>query len=228
MKSLIALSLTATGLLGWIGSSSDTAQRAGAEEAFSKSVLALELNATDLDAEVILALESEVWIDRLTVRDPSGREVFHVRARDGQALGLSEILLESGEPSVLEVLEGFPEGSYQITAHTTSGDVIHSTAALSHQVPAAPAIIQPLDGQTNVPAEGAVISWAVDASISHYIVEIELDSLGASLEVQLPASTSRFEVPSGFLVSGEEVSMGIAAVGTGGNRTVSEIRFVTE
>ena len=76
-------------------------------------------------------------------------------------------------------------------------------------------------------AAGFEIAWTSAPGASGYIVEIEQDELGVGLKVELPASSSTFAVPDGFLQAGVEYELGIGTKTEVGNVSFVETTFST-
>lgn len=189
--------------------------------------LIFELNATDDDAEVVLEINSEIAIDRLFLFDPDFRPILQLASNDREGLGLAEVIIESAEPSVAAVLAAYPEGPYAAFVRTTGHEWLFLRAELSHDLPAQPVITSPAPGGS-VPPNGALVTWQADPEVESWTVEVEHDDLGLSLNVELPGSVTSFSIPDGFLVSGEEFELGIAAAGEAGNVIVVETSFTVQ
>jgi hypothetical protein len=186
--------------------------------------LIFEQNATDADAEVVLQVDTDVGLDRLSVFDPFHRRILRLASDDRLGLGLSEVLLETAEPDIAQVQAAYPEGTYHVLARVSGQGWIHRVVELSHDLPALPVITAPGAGQT-VPAKGAVVTWQADPAVESWTVEVEQDDLGISLNLVLPGGSTSFAFPDGLLVSGEEFELGIAATAENGNVLVVETSF---
>jgi hypothetical protein len=202
---------------------------------FERATLILEHNATDGDAEIVLDLASDEDLTRLELRGPQdcdgegGRKILAVRSRRSLEVGLSQILIETGEPAVQPVLDAFPEGTYELKGRTLDGRPVRGTVDLTHDLLPAPQILFPPDGDKNIPAFGLVIEWAPDPSASSWLMELEReDDLPGQIVATLPAGSICFAVPDGFLVPGVEYQVGVRAISKAGNVTVSEHTFVTQ
>ena len=89
--------------------------------------LIFEQNATDADAEVVLQVNTDVGLDRLSVLDPSYRRILRLASDDRLGLGLSEVLLETAEPDIAQVQAAYPAGAYHVFARV-SGRVVQLRA----------------------------------------------------------------------------------------------------
>ena len=223
--------------------------------------LFLELNDTDGDLGIQAFIDADAW-RRLVINAPNGRRLLLVRAtgRLGQQ-GLNELLFESDEPTLDELpqrrfFRRFPQGEYQIRGRTLEGDVLESTAELTHVLPAPPAGVFVSDTEIDLELDcdedelpvvmtPVIISWA-PVTLSHPTVgrrrgmPIEVDSYQLVVEqdvgeqeliyrVDLPPSVTELEVPSGFIgLGGEEFDFEIIVREASGNLTAVESCFVVE
>lgn len=205
---------------------SPTAARGGGEDPaeFEKLSVILEVNQTDGDAEIVTAVKTSEGMETLAIRFPDGKKkVIELKTKD--AVGQGEVLLESAEPSIDEVLEAFPEGTYSFEVKTVSGQKICGEATLSHHVLEGPEF-WPCDG-CEVSPEDLEISWIPVAGAAGYIIELENDDLDVNVTARLGAETVTFRVPDGFLQPGTEYDLGVAAISQVGNITFAEGSFTT-
>lgn len=187
----------------------------------------LEVNASDNDGEIVVEMNSDVAFDRIRILDPSHHLVLSTRSKDRQNLGLAEVLIESAEPNIPDVLLAYPEGLYRFIGRTTSGDLIVGHALLSHELLDQPEITFPAAGQTGVPTTNLVVAWAHDPEAEGYVMEFEADGAGIELSVQLPGSAQSFPIPDELLAPGQEYQVSVSAEGANGNIIVTEIQFST-
>src|SRR6185369_10122631 len=82
---------------------------------FDAVSMTIEINATDVDAGVILFSDTEERLHHVTVRDPSGNIVYEMTSSDAQGLGLTEMSSETAEPDIQSALLAYPEGDYTFT-----------------------------------------------------------------------------------------------------------------
>ena len=114
----------------------------GAAEAleFAAADIFYELNATDRDLGVHVALDAESWRD-LRIEGPAGRTITRVEPEgDLKEIGLTELSFEGEEPSLDEVPFArlrslFPEGDYVFLARTTDDRELRSTDPLTAELP---------------------------------------------------------------------------------------------
>jgi hypothetical protein len=197
---------------------------------FDEAQLFIEFNSTDNDAGIQVFLDGEDW-ELLRIRSPHGQKILQILATGGlEELGLTELRFESAEPSPFlperEILALFPEGDYEFEARTLEGDVLVSTATLSHALPAAPSISSPCDQE--VDPDSAVITWGSIAEVVGYEVIVENEDLGVSLTAVLPASKTSLQVSPDFLEPATEYKVEVLAIGANGNKTITECLFETE
>ncbi len=129
----------------------------------SEAEVFFEFNSTDLDLGFDIFLDADPWVNAI-VEDPDG-EIFIVDTDGGlRKKGNTEIMTESAEPPFCEDVEEedcdddfiqdkidefqaeFPEGEYIFKVTTVEGDMLETTAELSHDLPAAPDIRRPREG----------------------------------------------------------------------------------
>jgi hypothetical protein len=193
---------------------------------FDEARIFLEYNATDDDAEMVVEIDAELGLERLAVVAPGGDEVLHLRA-EHLGLGLRKFALETPEPSLRDVLAAYPAGEYRFYGRSVDGQALFSAVALSHALPAAPAIVYPQDGDTGVPTSGASAVWTAGAGAESFFVEIENDDLGVDVKSNVAGDAAGFGFPEGWLAGDTEYQLGVGARGASGNLTVVEIHFTT-
>jgi hypothetical protein len=205
---------------------------AAGETAPSKLPMAtvhFEQNATDGDVEVVFrAKGGKDGLATLTVVGPDGRTAIDFRAPDPSTLGIREFEFESPEPSDVAALKAaYPAGTYRFGAATAGGREFRGESTLSHELPATTSFVRPGAEAEDVPVKGLEIAWKPVAGVSGYIVELEQDDLGVSIEAHLSGAATSFSVPDGFLRPGTEYDLGIATVSAGGNVSFVETSFTT-
>lgn len=196
---------------------------------FEEATIIVERNDTDGDTEVVIELTAgDEGLRTLYMRTPDGRSIASVASHDPSSEGMREFHFESPEPEGDAILASYPEGTYVFYGSSTGGERFLSTAELSHSLPAAPTIINPVQDEV-VGADALTIQWSSVPGIAQYIVEFENESADPeqTLTVNLPASITSLDVSPALLVPGADYQVGIAAVGKNGNITVTEITFST-
>jgi hypothetical protein len=188
-----------------------------------------EQNATDGDVEVVFKVKGrDEGLAKLSVVAPDGRTVIDFAAPGTSAMGIREFVFESPEPTDVAGLKAaYPSGTYRFAGATAGGEQLRGESTLSHELPATTAFVQPGVDAEKVPVKGLEIRWTPVAGVSGYVVELEQDDLGVSLEAHLPGSASSLWVPDGFLRPGTEYDLGIGSVSEGGNVSFVETSFTT-
>lgn len=210
-----------------VESASDDLEMAtsGGSVPFDDAEIYIEYNATAADAGIQVFFDADAW-HRFGIRGAQGGPILDITAKGPmRELGLTELRYESDEPSLVEVLELFPAGPYDFFGTLVDGGGLHSTANLSHDIPAAPSFT-PSQGEL-VDPENAEIAWASVAGVETYQVIVESDENPRVFTIDLSASTLSVEIPESFLESGIEYKVEVLAIAPSGNRTISEGTFVT-
>jgi hypothetical protein len=196
---------------------------------FSELRMTLEQNATDGDTEVVLfAKGQDEGLRRLKITAPNGRVITTLRgAGKRRSIGLREFNLESAEPPDLAaVLRSFPEGLYGFSGRTVSGGCLQGQAALSHQI--APATILLIPAENQVVALGQlVLSWAAVAGAERYVVELNNESNGAEMKLDVFPPTTSLAIGPPLLQAGSEYQFAVGVRMPNGNITFVERVFFT-
>ena len=198
----------------------------------------IEINDTDGDAGIQLFLDGVGW-KKIKMKDPNGAMVLLVRAEGSIAMqGITELFFESAEPSfeeqsLDELLALFPEGVYRIRGITSKGRRINGRARLTHDIPDAPVLLSPEDGE-EVDPDDTVIEWErvpnpPGSKIVGYqvIVEREEPTL-LVFSVDVDSSVTKVTVPSEFMLPETEYKFEVLAIERSGNQTIAEREFETE
>jgi hypothetical protein len=201
----------------------------GAPSKLPKAAVRFEQNATDGDVEVVFqAKGAKDGLAKLTVTGPDGRIAIDFTAPDPRTLGIREFEFESPEPTDVAGLKAaYPAGTYHFAGATAAGKEFSGESTLSHELPATTAFVQPGVDAEKVPVKGLEIRWTPVAGVAGYVVELEQDDLGVSLEAHLPGSASSLSVPDELLRPGTEYDLGIGTVSQGGNVSFVETSFTT-
>jgi hypothetical protein len=226
----LKLALTSSALVLALGTPTvlpgpaNTSQRSIPFDAVSVTI---EVNATEADAGVILFNDTEERLHHLTILDPSGNVIYEMTSSDAQGLGLTEMSSETAEPDITTAFLAYPEGDYTFTGEAFDGTIITSVAHLSHSVPGAPDVTAPEDGDL-IGIKHVNIEWELDESVDHYWIEIEQEEPPANFTIQLQPGVHEFKIPSELLRKASSYQVGVGAVGTNGNVTVSQVSFDTK
>ena len=194
---------------------------------FAVASVHFEQNATDGDVEVVFEVKGgDDGLASLTVTAPDGRTVVSASSPDSSTMGVRQYRFESPEPTDAARLKAaYPEGAYTLAAATATGERYAGTATLSHQLPAAAAVLTPADEAEAVPVRGVRVTWSPVPNAAAYVVTIEEADL--TLSVTLPGTATAFTVPDGLLQPGREYTLAVGAVLPGGNASFVETSFAT-
>jgi hypothetical protein len=205
--------------------------------------LKFEINATDRDGGVQVFLDADSW-KRMSIFDPAGRRIFTTATEGRMARqGGTELFLESAEPRFGELplarlLERFPEGVYRFRGLALDGNTYVGAARLTHDLPAGPKLVAPLEGGRPQSADRTILRWRRvpppnGSPIVGYQVLVVDPATGfralptRTLDVTMPPSATSLVVPRGFLRPGREYEWEVLAIERGGNQTLSSSTFRT-
>jgi hypothetical protein len=201
---------------------------AQAEEKFEKVAVYLEQNLRDKDTEVKFeAIAGNTGLATLKVTAPDGRTVIDFKTPDSK-LGIRHLILESPEPKDLAIVQAdFLPGAYKFTGLTTDGVKLEAEAVLSHSLPEAVSLVYPRPGQKTLSVVPLDIRWRPVKNSVASIVILENEDSGHEIRTHLPGAATGFAVPDGFLQPGVEYTLAIGTVSKEGNKSFTEITFVT-
>jgi hypothetical protein len=196
---------------------------------FEEVSVVFEQNATDEDVEVVFkANGGDEGLRRLSVTGPNGEKVVELSCPTAGAMGLRQFVFESPEPRDDGALRvAFPEGTYEFSGESVSGEKFASKADLTHSLPDVVTLLHPEKDAEEVAVEGLQIKWTSVSGVTTYLVEIEQEETGVTLNVSLSGSVDSFAVPSGFLTPGTEYTLAIGTQTAGGNSSFIETNFET-
>ena len=196
---------------------------------FEEAAILFEQNATDGDVEAVLRIQSgDEGLRTLKVVGPNGSIAFEASCPLPNPMGLRTFVMESPEPSDQKALRAaFPEGAYVVTGESVSGVKYRGEVEMSHDLPAVVTFKNPQEDAEGVSTEGLTIEWSGVSGIEAYLLEIEQEETGVTLNVRLLAGTESFAVPEGFLMPDTEYVLAIGTQDAGGNSSFVEIGFVT-
>jgi hypothetical protein len=206
-----------------------------------EAAIFIEINDTDGDAGIQLFLDGEGW-EKMQIVSPDGNVLVDIEAGDSaQIQGLTEAFFESAEPSfdeqpLSEFLALWPEGRYLIRGRTNDGIPLRARVTLTHDLPAAPLLVLPIEDDEEVDPEETVIEWVTvpdppGSEIVSYEVIVETDDDDApfrEFRVILDADATSVEVPAAFMKPGTDYKYEVIAKEASGNQTISEREFATE
>jgi hypothetical protein len=205
--------------------------------------LKFEINATDGDGGVQLFVDADAW-KRMSLFDPSGRRIFTSVTEGRMAKqGGTELFLESAEPPfaklpIPRLLARWPAGAYRIRGEALDGKHYVGTARLTHDLPAGPKLVSPLERHGKQDPNGTVVRWKHvpppnGSPIVAYQVLVVQPETGlralptVTLEVTMPPTATSMRVPAGFLRPGTDYEWEVLAIERGGNQTLSSATFRT-
>ncbi len=239
---LLAGGLAAVGHAAIVGQAT-SGPGAGQVVKIADARLKFEINATDHDGGVQVFLDAEQW-KRMSIFDPQGRRIF-TTITDGimGKQGGTELFMESAEPtfeelSLDQLLERWPAGRYEFRGLGLDGETLIGAARLTHDLPAGPVLVSPIEGDRKQNPNDTVVRWkrvppANASPIIGYQVLVVRPETGmkaipaVTLDVMMPPTADRLRVPRGFLESRTEYEWEVLAVEEGGNQTLSSSTFVT-
>ncbi len=196
----------------------------GATIPFGEAEVFFEFNSTDNDLGLQLVLDAEGWKEVTVSNDEIGRIILFQTAGQFSELGITELRLESAEPSPAEVLALFPPGEYQFRGRTVNGDELVGEGELSHDL--LPAFsFTPTDGEVVDPEE-TVVEWNAPGA---ELVEIIIgsDDFEACFDVIVEGDEGDLDIPEQFLEPNTEYKIELLAIAENGNKTIVESTFVT-
>ena len=239
---LLAGGLTAAGNADTERHRATPGPRAGQVVKIADARLKFEINATDQDGGVQVFLDAEQW-RRMSIFDPDGRRILTTVTRGVMAKqGGTELFMESAEPTFDELpldqlLERWPAGRYEFRAVGLDGEAMKGVARLTHDLPAGPKLVSPLEESGQDP-RATVLRWRRvpppngSPIIGYQVIVVQPDTglkslPKVTLDVMMPPSADRFRVPRGFLQPGTEYEWEVLAIEKGGNQTLSSSTFIT-
>jgi hypothetical protein len=218
----------ATMLVLCVGSAVAKQTPTSGAQPFGSLQIRFEQNATDQDVEVVFELVGDRnGLVQLTAVAPDGRTVIDFKAPAG-SVGLRQFRFESPEPrNVASLKTAYPAGVYHFSGTTSAGVKLQGETSLSHTLPAAATFVRPALDAEGVSTESLEISWKPVPGLEAYIVSVEQEETNHSIVARLPASATRFTVPSGFLAPNTEYKLAIGTVTQKGNGSFVETTIKT-
>lgn len=179
------------------------------------------------EATIVVKAESEVPLQHVEVRNPTGGHMLRMRAQEGQGIALQGFVLETCEMQAAQLFATYPAGRYDFRGLAKGSQPAVGGAVLSHTMLPEPFVITPIEGSVNVPTRGLTVSWTPQQGASGYRVAVEQNDADG-LIIDLPPSTSSFTVPDGFLQPKTPTQVEVGVVAHNGNTTLKEIYFTTQ
>ena len=91
----------------------------------------------------------------------------------------------------------------------------------------APVILFPSFAGQVVDRNNTIVRWQPISGIAGFEIIVENEDLGAEMTVPLPSGKTTLHVPVEFLARDTEYKVEVLAIGTNGNKTITEREFVT-
>jgi hypothetical protein len=253
MRKLLAVAVPTALLAGGLAAASYSATGASQEPPVRKTRevvkiedarLKFEINATDGDGGIQVFLDAEQW-KRMSIFDSKGRKIFTMVTKGIMAKqGGTELFLESAEPTfdelpLRELLKRWPAGRYEFRGTGLDGELFVGSARLTHDLPAGPELVSPVEGDGPQDPADTVMRWkrvppANGSPIIGYQVLVVDPDTGIktlptmTLDVTMPPTANRLRVPPGFLQPDTEYEWEVLAIERGGNQTLSSSTFTTQ
>ena len=206
---------------------------------FHGATLFVEYDATSGEAILHAEADSDAQLVRFELRDPSDHVVVELRTDSGHSAArrastgrvasrpsLIGFATELSEPSLDALCAAHPEGMYGFRGWTADGRSLIGEARLSHSLLVAPVVVYPLPGSVDSPLAGDGVLWRSDPRAKGYTVHLEQGE-DRALSVELPAGSSSFRIPAGWLVPGTPTQLEVGVVGRNANCTLVTVEFTT-
>jgi hypothetical protein len=248
MRTRFLLGLALLAGCGGDEESTDCAAARGTPRPLPEAKLFFEYNATDEDTGIHGLFDASGWSE-LCVTGPNGQRFLAVKPQGAlRDHNLGGFFFESREPSAAdepqaEVLARFPAGEYRAVGTATSGESLLGIARLTHDLPAAPAILAPADGEVVSPSN-LVVRWEPVArtvaggpvTITGYEVIVTNDDKDGAdpngmsqpiASIHVVPAVNRLSIPSEFLEPATSYELEVIAMETSGNQTIAARFFRT-
>jgi len=213
-----------------------SAAKAAEQIQFDKADLFVQVNASDGDASLHLALDGEAW-KPLKLLAPHGRKILNVKGKGKlRSLGLTGLSTESDAPGFDEVpldefKSKFPAGMYVFRGVAVEGEKLTGRATLTHDFPAGPVVVTP-EKDAVLPPGDLVVSWSpvtepAGIVIVAYQVVVTREDPHREMSIDLPGDVTSVTLPGELLESATAYGLEVTAEETSGNRTTTEFSFST-
>src|SRR6267142_170854 len=111
---------------------------------------------------------------------------------------------------------------------TSNGMQFTGKSTLTHRLAGSATFVKPGQATATVAVKGLKLAWKPVEGVASYSVGIKHEESNVNLTALLPASSTSFAVPDGFLVAGKKYTLAVGAVTREGNITFVETTFTTE
>ncbi len=186
----------------------------------------IEYDAAEGEASVVIEIElDDISIEELKIWDPEGELLAEIEADELEDLGFSELVLETGEASLEELMDELDEGVYTFLAESDDDVLLFGQATLSHEVLDATEIGE-CDAGLDIDA--ASITWTAVDEAESYEVEISAedeDEIDFEMQLELSSDVTSFTVPSSLLESEADYVVEVSVENEEGNITSTECEF---
>ena len=244
--------LIGSGSLFYLQFAEAASKTGGSTTPLKDAKLNIEHNATALDTGFQGFVDSEGWKE-LTFTGPKGK-VLNISGLGSLAkLGVTELFFETVEPenmdvSIAEMLAKLPAGNYTIEGpgmeNGKSTGKTKGTAWLTHNIPAGPVLVAPIEGALVPTDNDLLMKWKPVTKtiagkpvkiISYQLIVEKIQDphphmIGkvSSLSMYLPPAVTSMRVPKEFLESGVDYDWEVLAIEESGNQTLSSGKFSTK
>ena len=195
---------------------------------FEDAFISVVYSASDDDAQLVIrAAAEEAPIASLSIQGPDGSVSIRAKFQDGGHLGQADIQFDTPEPSLENLQNAYPAGTYRFRGRTTEGDKLSGLAELSYELLPPPTILYPAEGDEDIPVENLEVRWSMPEDAEHIRLEVEDEEEGDSLKVDLPGDAMSFTLPNGWLKPDVLYTLDIKLIAENVNVTVRDVRFTT-
>ena len=177
-----------------------------------------------LAAEFVLELRTDEKLASLRLLRGT-REILALASAPESRLGIHELSLEAEGGTLAQLLEAYPSGDYEVEARTLAGDLLRGTARLGAEFPGLFRVLSPGAGEVLPPGD-VVLTWSPARSAACYVLEVEQEESGFSLELRMEAGQRRCVIPAPILRAGETYDYSLTVQGDNDNELEIEGRFV--
>jgi hypothetical protein len=203
---------------------------------FENLAIVAVYNDTDDDTQLFIEAEAadDTVMLELTIEDSTGNIVHQVKFHDDEDLGITDVLYETSEPSLEDLMSQFPSGEYTFIGLFLDDDNNEFTGSgvvkLSYELLAAPTITSPVEDAEGISTDTPLtITWTgVSEDADGLLLEVEADESGETFAIELDTETTEFTLPAHWLKAGTVYVIDLEVIHENGNFTVVDVEFETE
>jgi hypothetical protein len=223
-----------------VGASHTSAARASTSKtsSFERNPMRLDWDSTKGEFQVFIDTDVGAPLKTLDVFAPDGvTRILHLKAKDFQNLGQTEIVTETHEAlSLAQIEKAYPAGTYSFVGTTFAGDTLTGSWTLADDLLSPPVITSPTDAAKNVPTSGLVGSWSPVPNVTSYHIELQTGDFFSDKKTYFPDLTlsadllpniTSFAFPSGSVLPHKDYTFEVTAVGAAGNTVDTSVDFST-